>query len=230
MSGKFRVLAIDDEPEMLKLLETWLSRQGFEVVVALDAQTGLHAAWHAHPDVILLDVMMPQMDGFDVYRRLRRLTDTPVLFVTALDDLARLKQAFALGAADYVVKPFRPAELLSRLKACLRRSQPGNGKDAGMLFLSDSVILDCNRQQLVVEAREIELTCTEFKVVKLLAGHPGTVFSVNAILTRVWGPDRMGDPHLVKHYIYQLRQKIEPDPESPRYLHTVHGRGYYFQA
>jgi two-component system response regulator RegX3 len=230
MAQELRVLAIDDEPEMLSLLETLLSRRGFDVVVALDAHAGLRAAYRTRPDAILLDVMMPGMDGFDVCRRLKQVTDAPILFVTALDDLGRLRQGFALGAEDYVVKPFRPSELVSRLRACLRRPQPGEERRAKVQFVGDSVMLDCNRQELVIEGREVELTPTEFDVIKLLIRHAGRVLSTNAILTRVWGPDQIHDPDLVKHYIYQLRQKIEPDPTSPRYLHTVRGRGYYFDA
>lgn len=230
MPHEFRVLAIDDEPDMLKLLETLLSRRGFDVVVAPDAHAGLRAAYQTHPHAILLDLMMPGMDGFEACRRLKHLTDAPILIVTALDDLSRLKEGFALGAADYVVKPFRPSELISRLNACLRQHGGANGRQTRVLFAGDSVMLDCNREELVIEGRQIELTPTEFEVVKLLVRHAGTVLSTDAILTRVWGPERIGDLHLVKHYIYQLRQKIERDPQSPRYLHTIRSRGYYFDA
>lgn len=230
MPPEFRVLAIDDEPEMLILLETMLTRRGFDVVVAPDAYSGLRAAYRTHPDVILLDVMMPDMDGFDACRRLKQVTDAPILFVTALDDLTRLKQAFALGAADYIVKPFRPSELVSRLTASLRHAHQADGKELRVLFVGDSVMLDCNREEVTIDGRVIRLTPIEFEILRLLVGHAGTVFSTDSLLTRVWGPDRVGDPDLVKHYIYQLRQKIEPHPESPRYIRTIHGRGYYFDA
>lgn len=230
MVRSFRVLAIDDDPETLSFLEVLLKRYGYDVVVAMDAQTGLRAAWQTRPDAILLDVMMPRMDGFEVCRRLKQVTDAPILFVSALDDLSRLEQGFALGADDYVVKPFKPAELVSRLRACLRRSRPGDGRSIKAVFVGDSVMLDCNRCELVIEGRQIELTPTEFQVLRLLVRHPGTVFTARAILTRVWGADRTGDPDLVKHYVYQLRQKIEDKPESPRHLHTIRGRGYYFTA
>jgi len=227
---ELRVLAIDDEPEMLILLETMLTRRGFEVVVAPDPHSGLRAAYRTHPDAILLDVMMPGMDGFDVCRRLRLVTDAPVLFVTALDDLSRLKQGFALGAADYIVKPFRPSELVSRLMASIRHAQEADGREPRALFVGDSVMLDCNREEVTIDGRVVRLTPIEFEIMKLLVRHPGTVFSTDSLLTRVWGPDRVGDPDLVKHYIYQLRQKIEPHPESPRYIRTIHGRGYYLDA
>lgn len=230
MADKPCILAIDDEPEMLSLFEALLIRRGFDVIVAADGQSGLRAAYQTRPEAILLDLMMPKMDGFAVCRQLRQVTDAPILFVTALSDLSQLTKGFALGADDYVVKPFRPAELVSRLRACLRRPALADGKEAKMLFAGDSVMLDCNRQTMIIGGGNIELTPREFEIVKLLVRHAGTVLSRDAILTRVWGPDRIGDPDLVKHYIYQLRQKIEPDPDSPQYLHSIRSRGYYFAA
>jgi len=215
---------------MLKLLETLLTRRGFDVVAAPDAYSGLQAAYETRPDAILLDLMMPGMDGFDACRRLKEITDAPILFVTALGNLKRLKEGFALGAEDYIVKPFRPSELVSRLKASLRRSHNGDGKDAKALFAGDSVMLDCSRRELVIQGRSVELTPTEFEVIRLLVRHAGTVLTPDAILSRVWGAERGSDTSLVKHYIYRLRQKIEPDPASPQYLHTVRGRGYSFNA
>lgn len=225
-----RILVVDDEPDMLKLLETLLTRRGFDVVAAPDAYSGLQSAYQIHPDAILLDLMMPGMDGFDACRRLKEITDAPILFVTALGDLKRLKEGFALGAEDYIVKPFRPSELVSRLKASLRRSHDGDDRDAKALFAGDAVMLDCSRRELVIRGRGIELTPTEFEVLRLLVRHAGTVLTPDAIVSRVWGAERASDTSLVKHYIYRLRQKIEPDPSSPQYLHTVRGRGYSFNA
>ena len=231
MDQRFCVLAIDDDPDMLRFLETLLGKRGFRVVVALDGQTGLRLAWQTRPDAIVLDIMMPGLDGFDVCRRLRQVTEAPIVFVTARGDTEALEQGLSLGAADYVVKPFRPQELVSRLKASLRRPHADDDRDGkASLFVGDSVMLDCNRQVLVLDGRVVTLTPTEFDVLRLLMAHPGTVFTVNAILARVWGAERMGDPGLVKHYVYQLRQKIEEEPEAPQHLHTVRGRGYYFTA
>lgn len=224
------ILVIDDEPEMLDLMDGLLSESGFGVVLASDGYSGLRSAYRMRPDAILVDSMMPGMDGSDICRRLKQVTDAPVILVTAPDDLSRLTEGFAMCADDFLVKPFKSSELVSRLKACLRRPQTSSGKDAKTLLVGDSVILDCNRQELLVEGREIELTSREFEIVKLMIRHAGTVFSTDAILTRVWGPHRIGDPDLVKHYIYQLRQKIERDPQSPQYLHTIWSRGYYFDA
>lgn len=230
MAHRCRILAVDDEPEMLCLLQALLSRGGFDVVAAADGHSALRAAYRARPDAVLLDLMMPGMDGLEVCRRLRQVTDIPIMFVTARNDLSRLTEGFSLGADDYIIKPFRPAELVSRLKACLRRLQRIDREEPKMLFAGDSIVLDCNRQELTIDGERIALTPQEFRVVKLLIRHAGTVLSTDAILTRAWGPDKIGDPDLVKHYIYQLRQKIEPNPETPQYLHTVRSRGYYFAS
>jgi DNA-binding response OmpR family regulator len=226
----FRVLAVDDQPEILNLLQSTLGAEGFDVTVAQDAVSGLRAAYEIHPDLILLDVRMPGVDGFEMCRRLREMTDVPIIFVTAMATIEDTVRGFALGADDYVVKPFRSAELLSRVAACLRRAGRQEAERAELLFASASATLDCDRHELVMEDRTVHLTPKEFEVLRLLVHHAGKVLSTDAILTRVWGPELIGEPHLVKQYVYRLRQKIESDPAAPRYLHTVRGAGYYFDA
>ena len=230
MSRRFRILAIDDEPQMLKLLQLSLSKEGFDVVVAQDALSGLRTAYQTHPHAILLDIMMPNVDGFEVCRRLREMTDVPILFVTAKGAIQDVVQGFSVGADDYIVKPFNASELISRLIACLRRTGKESEKGIELLFPASSITLDCDRHELAVGDKMVYLTPNEFEVLRLLIRHAGKVLSSDAILTRVWGPEMIGDPDLVKQYIYRLRQKIEPDPASPRYLHTVRGAGYYFDA
>ena len=230
MRNRFRVLAIDDEPQALQLLRVVLDAEGFDVVVAQDPVGGLRTAYQSRPDIILLDVMMPNVDGFEVCRRLREMTDVPIIFITARGTIEDIVKGFYVGADDYVVKPFDSAELISRVKATLRRASERDGRGAEVLFPSDSVMLDCGRRELVVADQTVHLTPKEYEVLRLLMRHPGKVFSTNAILTRVWGAEQIGELHLVKQYIYRLRQKIEKDPTSPQFLHTVRGGGYYFDA
>ena len=230
MRRRFRILIVDDSSDVLTVLEAMLEAEGFDVVVAQDALSGLRAAYQDHPDAILLDVMMPDMDGFEACRRLREMTDVPIIFVTAKSSIENIVQGLSLGADDYVVKPFERSELISRLSACLRRTGEHTDEGGDYLFPAESVVLDCDRHELVVGTRTVYLTPKEFDVLRLLVRHVGKVLSTNAILTRVWGPDWIGEPDLVKQYIYRLRQKIEPDPSSPRYLHTVRGGGYYFDS
>ncbi len=230
MHRRFRVLVVDDQPETLQMLQILLSADGFDVVLAQDALSGLRAAYQSHPDAILLDVMMPNVDGFEACRRLREMTDAPIIFVTAKGTIEDIVRGFSVGADDYVVKPFDRSELLSRLTACLRRAGERAGAGSKVLFPSSSMMLDCGRHELVVANRTVYLTPKEFEVLRLLIHHAGKVLTADAILAQVWGPERIGEPDLVKQYIYRLRQKIEPDPSSPRYLHTVRGGGYYFDA
>jgi DNA-binding response OmpR family regulator len=227
MQLQFRVLVIEDEPEMLEMLRIMMETEGFEVVVAQDALSGLRAAYQTHPDAILLDVMMPEMDGFETCRRLREMTDVPILFITGkattMDDVVH---GFSLGADDYLTKPFNRSELISRLNARLRRAGERTGNDIEYISPAASVILNCSRHELVLGNRSIYLGPKEFEVIRLLIRHAGKVLSRDAILAQVWGPERVGEPDLVKQYIYRLRQKIEPAPDMPKYIHSVRGEGY----
>ncbi|MBN1486654.1 MAG: response regulator transcription factor [Anaerolineae bacterium] len=228
MSHKFNILVIDDQDDTLEIFKLMLSREGFGVILASDAVSGLRAAYRNHPDAVLLDVMMPEVDGFEVCRRLREMTDVPIIFVSAMGTIEDVVRGFKSGADDYVVKPFSRSELIVRLWAALRRSGEHPQESGEILFPTESVMLDCSRHELVVNGSPIYLTPKEFDVIRLLVRHPGKVLSADAILFQVWGPERLGDPDLVKQYIYRLRKKIEQDPDAPRYLHTVWGSGYYF--
>ena len=230
MRRRFRILIVDDHSDVLLVLETMLTKEGFEVVSAQDALSALRVAYQEHPDAILLDVMMPDIDGFEACRRLREMTDVPIIFVTAKGAIEDIVHGLSLGADDYVVKPFERSELISRLAACLRRAGERPGESGDYLFPAESVVLDCDRHELVIANKTVYLTPKEFEVLRLLIRHAGKVLSTDAILTRVWGPDWIGEPDLVKQYIYRLRRKIEQDPSAPRYLHTVRGGGYYFDS
>ena len=231
MQRQFRLLIIDDEPELLEMLEILLVGEGFEVITAQDALSGLRSAYQAHPDAILLDVMMPNMDGFEACRRLREMTDVPIIFLTGkakgTQDVVR---GFSLGADDYLTKPFDRSELISRLTARLRRSSEHVDNEVEYISPTASVILNCSRHELVLGEQSTYLGPKEFEVIRLLIRHAGQVLSRNAILAQVWGPERVGEPDLVKQYIYRLRQKIEPDPSSPDYILNVRGAGYMFAS
>ncbi len=229
MARKLRVLVVDDQLEMLEMLKLILTAAGFEVMPAVDGPSGLRCAYQHHPDAILLDVMMPGMDGFEVCRRMRDLTEVPIIFVTAKANIEDIVAGFAAGADDYLVKPFHQVELVTRLTAALRRSVERSGEKEQVIFPSPSMMLDCDRHELEIGGRKVYLTPIEFKVLRLLMQHAGRVLSADAILSRIWGPEYIGEPDLVKQYIYRLRRKIEPDPDAPRYIHNVRGEGYYFE-
>lgn len=225
----FNILVIDDQLEMLGLLDKMLSNEGFNVLCAQDASSALRIAYQHRPDAILLDVMMPGVDGFELCERLRDLTDVPILFVTAKSSTEDVLRGFEVGADDYVVKPFSRSELTYRLHACLRRANENVQEGSQAVFPMGSVILDCGHHQLILRNRTIYLTPKEFEIVYLLAKHPGKVLSEDAILCRVWGRGQLGNTGLVKQYIHRLRKKIEHNPDTPEYLHTVWGSGYYFE-
>jgi DNA-binding response OmpR family regulator len=227
---RFRVLVIDDEPDVLEMLRITLTAKGFDVVVAQDALSGLRTAYKDRPDAVLLDVMMPGVDGFEACSRLREMIDVPIIFVTAKGTIEDVVKGLSLGADDYVVKPFAPSELVGRLMACLRRTGERTDDESNFLFPTASITLDVGRHELMIGDRTVYLTLKEFEVIRLLIRHAGKVLSTDAILTRVWGPEWIGEPDLVKQYIYRLRRKMEPDPKSPQYLHTIPGEGYYFDA
>ncbi len=230
MPKRWRILAIDDEMDALRLLRMGLSADGFDVVVVSNPREGLRTAYRMHPDAVILDVMMPGMNGYEVCRRLREMSDVPVLFLTAKSDIEDIVKGFSVGGDDYIVKPYEIPELLCRLRALLRRAERSTGLDNAILFPADDVTLDCNRHELTLPHGTVTLTPKEFEILRYLISHYGKILSHDAILARVWGSERIGDHELVKQYIYRLRKKIEEDPNNPRYLHTAWGEGYYFDS
>lgn len=228
MRNKATVLVIDDEKDALKMLHLLLEGEGYNVVLADGAGSGLHSAYRTHPDVILLDVMMPGMDGFEVCRRLREMTSAPIIFVTAKGTIDNIVQGFSAGGDDYIVKPYDFSELLCRLQVALRRGNERQDITPDVLFSDDAVVLHLDRHELEINDRVVHLTPKEFEVLRILIRHAGKVLSHEAMLSQIWGFERMGDLDLIKQYIYRLRQKIERDPDCPSYIHTVWGEGYYF--
>jgi DNA-binding response OmpR family regulator len=231
MPQNLRILVIEDDPDVSELLQLTLEAEEFEAITANDVTSGLRAAYQQHPDAIILDVMLPAVDGFEGCRRLREMTSVPILFLTGkattTDDVVR---GLALGADDYMTKPFSRAELISRLKAALRRSADTPAGEVTRLFPTPNVVLDCDRHELTIDDRTIYLCPLEFRVLEMLVRHAGRVLGHDAILAQVWGPERIGESFLVRQYIYQLRQKVEVDPTAPKYIHAVRGEGYYFEA
>jgi DNA-binding response OmpR family regulator len=227
---RFRILVIEDNSEVLDMVQMMLEREGFEVVIAEDALIGLREAYRTHPDIVLLDVMMPGMDGFEALNRIRELTDVPVIIMTGhatgADDVVR---GFTTGADDYITKPFNRSELISRIYARLRGGAGGDTSKNAYVSPDASVVLNVDRHEITIEGRHVYLPPKEFKVLQLLLRQPGQVVPVDAILTHVWGAERVGEPDLVKQYIYRIRKRIEAGTDSKRYIHSVRGGGYYFE-
>ncbi|MFJ1766845.1 response regulator transcription factor [Amycolatopsis sp. NPDC088138] len=216
-----RLLVVDDEATVRELLSAALRFAGFEVTSAATAGEAVAAATEQPPDLVLLDVMLPDMDGFEVVRRLReRHAPVPVLFLTARDRQADKVTGLSLGADDYVTKPFDLAELIARIRAILRRT---TGQQAGVLTVG-TLALDAEGHQVTREGRPVRVSATEFRLLHYLMENAGRVVSKAQILDRVWRYDFGGDASIVDTYISYLRRKV--DTEEPKLIHTVHGVGY----
>ncbi len=224
------ILVIDDDVDILRMLKLALTGNGFDVTMAASGLDGLRRAYEIHPDAIILDVMMPMHDGFEICRRLREMTEVPIIFLTARGTVDDIVRGLALGADDYVTKPFNEKELTSRLAASLRRAANKDETPDILVFTQGAFVLDRSRRHAVVGGKIVHLTPTEFEVLDYLVHHAGKVLSRDAILTRVWGPEYLGETELVKQFIYRLRQKIETDPRKPCFIHTVPSTGYFFEV
>ena len=224
------VLVVDDDRTLRRLCETTL-RGEYRVVLAGDGEEALRLVYEHRPELILLDISMPVMDGWETCRRIRQLCDTPVIMLTAREADDDVVRGLDAGADDYVTKPFHPAQLRARIRAVLRRQKrAADGAATGPDVLSfdrGRLVVDRVRRLALVRDAEVELTSTEYKVLELLASRAGEVLSHNQILERVWGPEYVGESDYVKTYVAHLRRKIEENPSVPVYLHARRGMGYY---
>jgi DNA-binding response OmpR family regulator len=230
MAIEARVLVVDDEPMVREVLSRYLVRDGFDVAVAADGELALEAFDARRPDLVLLDLMLPRLDGFEVFRRIRARGPSPVIMITARGDVTDRIVGLEIGADDYVSKPFSPAEVVARVRAVLRRgADPGepSGRRREVLRFGD-LDIDLEAREVRVAGRAVSLTPREFDLLELLASNPRIVFSRYRLLEELWDVAFDGDPATVTVHIRRLREKIEPDPSRPRRLVTVWGSGYRF--
>ncbi len=221
------VLIIDDEDSIRKLVEAYLHADGYTVYSAEDGAKGMAAFRRYHPDLVILDVMLPRMDGLEVLQQMRRESDVYVLMLTAKSEEADRVIGLTVGADDYLTKPFSPRELVARVKAILRRGRgTGTDDERGLNFAH--LRIDSQRYEVWLNGEPVDLTALEFKLLKTLASYPGMVFSREQLLEKVWGYDFYGDDRVVDVHIGHIRQKLEPDPANPQYILTVRGVGYKF--
>jgi two-component system alkaline phosphatase synthesis response regulator PhoP len=220
------ILVVDDEARIVKLVRDYLERAGFHVLVARDGESAMQLARHEQPDLIVLDLMLPGVDGLDVCRRLRQDSGVPIIMLTARVEEADRIVGLELGADDYVTKPFSPGELVARVRATLRRVK-GQIGPATVLRAAD-VELDTAALEVTVAGQPVDLTPTEFQVLATLVRQPGRIFSREQLLEAVHGIAFDGYDRSVDSHVKNLRRKIEPDPRQPRYIQTVYGVGYRF--
>jgi DNA-binding response OmpR family regulator len=221
---KNRILLIDDDPTLLDLLSQYLANAGYEVLVAPNGSIGLKQAYNEHPDLVLLDVMLPGMDGWEICARLREMTAVPIVMLTAKGSEADKLRGFRLGVDDYVTKPFSFAELVARVQAVLARTSASD-QDSGYAVYGD-IKLDMKKYQAIIEDEAVELTPTEFRLLEALVRRRGKVATEGELVQEVWGDYRRQDTTVVRRYILMLRKKIERDPTNPSRLLTVRGFGY----
>lgn len=222
------ILLIDDDRHLLSLIRTFLSQRGFNVLVAPSGPEGLRIAYKHHPALIVLDLMMPGMDGWTVCRRLRDISDTPIIMLTAKDTEEDIIQGFELGADDYIVKPFSLMELLARIRAVLRRAEAPQQPAELRSFADGELVVDFARRRVIVRGEPVDLTPTEFELLSCLVRNAGRVVPREILLAQVWGDEYIGETQYLKLYIRYLRQKIERDPSNPEFILTEWGVGYRF--
>ena len=224
-----KILIIDDEDATVELLTILLERRGFDVVTALRAEDGLRKAYRTHPDLVLLDIMMPEMDGWEVCRKLRELSDVPIIFLTARSEIRDVVKGLEIGADDYVVKPYDNDELIARIRAHLRRS-PAPSVAEELVFDNGDFRINFINREVRVRSTQVHLTPKEFNLLGVMVRNAGRVLTRSELVKEAWGPEYTDAIDSLKLYIHYLRQKIEEDPERPDYILTSRGVGYRFAS
>lgn len=223
-----RILVVDDEQQIRSVVRSYLEADGYDVVEASDGESAIEAARRWNPDMVILDVMLPGLDGIEVLRNIRTFSEVYVIMLTARAEETDKVVGLAVGADDYLTKPFSPRELAARVKAVLRRARSAGPVEARMTF--GSLTIDADRHVVQRAGADVALTPLEFALLEALASQPGRVFSRRQLIERVWGWDYYGDERVVDVHIRNLRRALDDNPEKPTYVATVRGIGYKFVA
>jgi two-component system KDP operon response regulator KdpE len=230
MSGRERILIVDDDPLLVRLVRMHLERAGYGVLSATSGPQALEVASEELPDLVILDLMLPKLDGYEVCRRIREFSTMPVVMLTARGEQVDKLRGFEMGADDYLTKPFAPGELLARVRAVLRRSQSAAPATSSTVVHCGDIAVDLARRRVTVRDEAVKLTPTEFLLLQQLAVNVGKVMSHADLLTKVWGPEYRDDRDYLWAYVRSLRRKLERDPEQPRYILSEHGYGYVLEC
>ena len=231
MEDPFRnklILVVDDEERMARFIRLNLEHDGFQVVEANRGMEALQQYRDALPDLVLLDVMMPDIDGFEVLTMLREISNVPVIMLTAKGEEDDRVKGLELGADDYVTKPFSPRELVSRVRAVLRRTDSASNESPDLIEVDEHLKLDFSKREIWLDGELVKLRPTEYRLLYHLVKNAGWVLTYDQILSKVWGYEYRDEPHYVRLYVNYLRQKIEVDPANPKYILTERGGGYRF--
>jgi len=222
------ILVVDDELRIVRVVRMNLEMEGYRVITASSGTEALRRVREDLPDLVLLDVGMPELDGFETLRLLREISDVPVIMLTVRSDEEDIVHGLELGADDYITKPFRTRELISRIRAVLRRTRGTTHPESAILKIDDHLSVDYNRREVIVDGKRVKLRPTEFRLLYHLIENAGWVVPHETLLAKVWGYEYQEEVHYLRLYITYLRQKIEPDPAHPRYILTERGVGYRF--
>jgi len=222
------ILVVDDEERMLRFIRLNLEHDGFLVIQATRGMQALDVLRQEMPDLVILDVMMPDLDGFEVLRMIREAYQVPVIMLTAKGEEDDRVYGLELGADDYVTKPFSPRELVSRVKAVLRRTESSGIASKDLIEVDDRLKIDFGRREIWVEGNLVQLRPTEYRLLFHLVQNAGWVMTYDQLLTKVWGYEYRDEPHYVRLYVNYLRQKLEENPSEPKYILTERGVGYRF--
>jgi DNA-binding response OmpR family regulator len=223
-----RILVVDDEERMVRFIRMNLEHDGFLVSEAFNGRQAIQRLRDVSPDLILLDVMMPDLDGFEVLQMVREISSVPVIMLTAKGEEDDRIRGLELGADDYIPKPFNPRELVSRVKAVLRRTEGASGSMHGLIEVDEHLKMDFDRREIWKDGKLVKLRPTEYRLLYHLVQNAGWVVSHDQLLAKVWGYEYRDEPHYVRLYINYLREKLEDDPSNPRYILTERGVGYRF--
>ncbi len=223
-----RILVVDDEERMVRFIRLNLEHDGFLVSEAFNGKQAIARLRDVTPDLVLLDVMMPDLDGFEVLQMIREISSVPVIMLTAKGEEDDRVRGLELGADDYITKPFSPRELVSRVKAVLRRTEGASGSMHGLIEVDDRLKMDFDRREVWKDGKIVKLRPTEYRLLYHLVQNAGWVVSHDQLLAKVWGYEYRDEPHYVRLYINYLREKLEDDPANPRYILTERGVGYRF--
>ncbi len=226
-SGK-TVLVVDDESRMVEFIAMNLELEGFRVVRAANGSEALEKASREHPDLVLLDIMMPEMDGFETLEGLRETSSVPVIFLTAKNEEVDRIKGLDLGADDYITKPFSPRELVSRIRAVLRRTEPA-AVTTSEIVVDSELRVNFDQRKVIVRGQEVRLRPTEYRLLYQLVTNAGKLLTHEVLLSRVWGAEYRDEDQYVRLYITYLRQKIEKDSKNPKYILSERGLGYRFK-
>jgi len=225
---KEKILVVEDDLEFLNLTQTWLQNAGYEVITAVDGIEGMRRVYSGRPNLVLLDANMPKMDGWEVCRRIRDMSDIPVMMVTVDDQKDNRLRGFGNGADDYITKPVDFRELVARVQAIIRRANANSREETPETFDNGEIEIDWKSRQIWVRGNRVKLSPTEFKILSCLINNRGWIVTHEQLLEKAWGPNYIGDRSFVKLYIRYLRQKLEANPHKPKFILTERGVGYYF--